>query len=435
MSDFSAPRLDAPRLSDLLGRRAPNLTLHRLRRRSPRTAPAGDPAERAYAALRPHLGAVRPGDSVAIGVGSRGINDIGGVVTGMVRALREIGAEPFVVPAMGSHGGADADGQRQTLASLGVTEEAVGAPVRATMETVSLGRVEDIDVAIDAYAAVADHIVLTNRLKSHTSFSGQVESGLAKMLAIGFGKQHGAEELHRLGPTQIERRIRAAARHICAVRPVLGGVALVETETKELAVVEFVDADGIGGAREAELLVQAKQHEPRLPFDQLDVLIVDAMGKNFSGTGMDTNVIGRRMVRGMPEIPTPRVTNIVCLEVTAQSHGNAVGLGLADFIPARALAGVDPVATYANTLTAGSQGVQRAQIPITLADDADAVAAAILTCDVADPSRLRVARIRNTLHLDDLLVTEPLLEEARQAYDDRAERTALFGAEGELGAW
>lgn len=435
MSDFVPPSLAAPRLADLLGRRAPDVTLHRMRRRTPERTPTGDPADRAYAALRPHLEAVRPGDSVAIGVGSRGINHISEVVAGMVRALREADAEPFIVPAMGSHGGADAEGQRQTLASLGVTEEAVGAPVRATMETVDLGRADDIDVVLDAYAADADHIVLTNRLKSHTSFSGQLESGLAKMLAIGFGKQHGAEELHRLGPTQIERRIRTAARHTCSVRPVLGGLALVETETKELAVIEFVGAEGIGGPHEAELLAQAKQHEPRLPFDQLDVLVVDAMGKNFSGTGMDTNVIGRRMVRGMPEIPSPRVTNIVCLEVTAESHGNAVGIGLADFIPARALAGIDPVATYANTLTAGSQGVQRAQIPITLAEDADAVAAAILTSEVPEPSALRLARIRNTLHLGDLLVTEPLRQEARTAYDDTGETITLFALDGQLQGW
>lgn len=435
MTDFVSPQLAAPRLADILGRSVPNLTLHRLRRRAPEAPPTGDPAERAYKALMPHLGGVLAGDSVAIGVGSRGINDIGKVVAGMVRALRERGAEPFIVPAMGSHGGADAEGQRQTLSSLGVTEEMVGAPVRATMETVAIGRAEDVEVAVDAFAAHADHIVLTNRLKSHTSFSGTLESGLAKMLAIGLGKQHGAEELHRFGPTQIERRIRAAARHICATQPVLGGIALVESETKDLAVIEFVDPPGIGGDRETELLALAKLHEPRLPFDQLDVLVVDSMGKNFSGTGMDTNVIGRRMVRGMPEVPTPRITNIVCLEVTSQSHGNAVGLGLADYIPNRALANVDLQATYANALTAGSQAVQRAQIPITLADDADAVAAAILTCDVADFRHLRLARIRNTLHLDDLLVTQPLLEEARKSYDDLRQTTKLFDADGVLGIW
>ncbi len=435
MTDFVSPQLQAPRLADILGRSVPNMTLHRLRRRAPEAPPTGDPAERAYAALLPHLGGVGGGDSVAIGVGSRGINHISEVVAGMVRAVRERGAEPFIVPAMGSHGGADAEGQRQTLASLGVTEDMVGAPVRATMETVPLGRAENVDVAIDAFAARADYIVLTNRLKSHTSFSGRLESGLAKMLAIGLGKQHGAEELHQLGPTQIERRIRAAARHICATKPVLGGIGLVESETKDLTVIEFVDPRGIGGDREAELLALAKQYEPRLPFDQLDVLIVDAMGKNFSGTGMDTNVIGRRMVRGMPEIPTPRVTNIVCLEVTKQSHGNAVGLGLADYMPQRALTSVDLRATYANALTAGSQAVQRAQIPITLANDADAVAAAILTCDVADLSQLRLARIRNTLHLDDLLVTEPLLEEARKKYDDGGHTGNMFAADGLLDAW
>lgn len=434
MADFVAPRLVPPRLEDLLGRRVPDLALHRMRRRHAPAGPPVDPAEAAYAQLAPHLDAVRPGETVAIGVGSRGINHIDAVVTGMVRAVRERGGEPFVIPAMGSHGGADAEGQRQTLAGLGVVESAVGAPVRATMETVGLGTADDVEVAIDANAAEADHILLANRLKSHTSFSGDIESGLAKMLAIGFGKQHGAEELHRFGPANIERRIRAAARHICTVKPVIGGLALIESETKELAAVEFVDASQIGEEREAALLRLAKQHEARLPFDQIDVLVVDAMGKTYSGTGMDTNVIGRRMVRGMPEIERPRVTNIVCLEITAASHGNAVGLGLADFVPSRLLDGFDPVATYANTLTAGSQAVQRAQIPIVMADDVEAVAAAILTCDVADPAAVRLARIRNTLHLDDLLVSEPLVKEASAAYD--ADGTLpLHGTGGRLAAW
>ncbi|HEX6515724.1 MAG TPA: DUF2088 domain-containing protein [Nocardioidaceae bacterium] len=417
MADFVAPTLRAPRLGELLGRRVPNLELYRLRRRSHAPEPAVDPAEAAYTALLPHLGAVRPGESVAIGVGSRGIRDIALVVAGIVRAVRERGAEPFIVPAMGSHGGADAEGQRETLASLGVVEDTMGAPVRATMDTVPLGTAGDVAVEVDAYAADADHILLTNRLKSHTSFSGEIESGLAKMLAIGFGKQHGAEELHRLGPGRIEQRIRAAARHVCDVLPVIGGLALTEGRDKRIVSVDYVDRSEIAGEREAALLRTAKQHEARLPFDRLDVLVVDEIGKNFSGTGMDTNVIGRRMVRGMPEIERPRITNIVCLGISAASHGNAVGIGLADFVPEAALKAYDPVATYANTLTAGSQAVQRAQIPIVMANDADAVAAAVLTSDVPDPATVRLARIRNTLHLDEMLVTGALVEEAGDAYD------------------
>jgi hypothetical protein len=435
MTDYEAPRLRAPRLSDLLGRSAPDLDLVRLRRRTDSSPPPRlDPGDATLAALRPHLQGVHAGDTVAIGVGSRGIRGIDRVVAAVVGAVRERGADPFVVPAMGSHGGADAPGQEATLRRLGV-DEGLGAPVRATMETVPIGRADDVSVRFDALAATADHILVVNRLKSHTSFSGRIESGLAKMLSIGCGKQSGAEELHRLGPSRIEDRIVAAARFICDALPVLGGIALVEGRDKDLVAVEFVAADEIGGAREAELLAVAKSHEARLPFTSADVLVVDQMGKEFSGTGMDTNVIGRRMVRSMPELAEPSITHVVCLEISEKSGGNAVGVGLADFVPHRLLQGFDPLVTYANTLTAGSQGVQRAQIPIVLADDVAAVSAAILTCDLEKPAQLRLCRIRNTLHLDEVLVTETLAPEAQEHGYDVIGRSPLWGEEGRLAAW
>ena len=434
MAEFLAPQVHVPRLDDILGRRVPDMEMYRLTRRKSPPVNALDPDEAAYTALRGQLNAIRPGDSVALGVGSRGIKDIAKVVAGMVRAIRERGGEPFIVPAMGAHGGASAKGQCQTLEGLGVTEAAVGAPVRATMETVALGRSEDVDIAVDANAATADHILLVNRLKSHTSFSGEIESGLAKMLAIGFGKQHGAEELHRRGAGHIERRVRVAARHICNRLPVIGGIALTEGIDKSLVSIEFIDQAGIGAQREAELLRLAKGHEARLPFEQIDVLVVDSMGKEFSGTGMDTNVIGRRMVRSMPELSRPQITNIVCLEVSSASHGNAVGIGLADFIPQDALKGYDPAATYANTLTAGSQAVQRAQIPIVMADEVDAVSAAVLTCDVEDIADLRMVRVKNTLHLDEILVTATLVEAASDVYDVTG-TTSLFGSQRRLTPW
>lgn len=435
MSDFESPRLLAPALRDVLKRSIPNLELVRLRRRADgRTQPPLDPLEAAYAALSAHLGPVRAGDTVAIGVGSRGISGIDRVVAGVVTTLRERGAHPFVVPAMGSHGGADAEGQEATLRRLGV-HAALGAPIRATMDTTPFGRAGDVDIHFDAFAAAADHILVVNRVKSHTSYSGEVESGLAKMLTIGLGKQRGAEELHRLGPTRIEDRIVTAARFICDRLPVLGGIAVVEGRHKQLEAVEFVPADGIGGPREAELLALAKSHEARLPFARADVLIVDVMGKEFSGTGMDTNVLGRRMVRSMPELTSPAITHIVCLEISEKSGGNAVGVGLADFVPRRLLDGFDPMATYANTLTAGSQAVQRAQIPVVLADDVDAVSAAILTSDVADLHELRLARVRNTLQLDELLVTKALVVEVERQGYEVAEPTSLFGTEGRLTTW
>lgn len=406
----------------------------RLRRRPLPGPRVSDPSAEAYAAVAPHTAAVRPGDSVAIGVGSRGIRDIAAVVAGIVLALRARGAEPYIVPAMGSHGGSTAEGQAETLRTLGVDQTRVGAPIRATMTTVPLGLHVGVDVAIDAYAADADHLVVVNRLKSHTSFSGHIESGLAKMLAIGLGKQHGAEELHRLGPRHIEERICRTAAYVCNRLPVLGGLALIEGADKSLARIAWVPPDGIGGAEEAALLTEAKTHEPRLPFDEIDVLIVDAMGKEFSGTGMDTNVIGRRMVRSMPELVTPRITSIVCLRVSSASHGNAVGIGLADFIPMAALAGVDLLATYTNTLTAGSQAIQRAQIPVVMADDADAVRAALLTSDIDDWSNLRLARIRNTLQLENMLVSAALAQLPHAGYEHDGE-SPLFRADGSLNGW
>ncbi|MGH3096458.1 MAG: DUF362 domain-containing protein [Streptosporangiales bacterium] len=433
-NDF--PRLHGPRLADVLGRRVQDMPLTRMRRRHDDVPPSVDPEQATTTALRDHLDAVQPGQTVAIGVGSRGIKSIAAVVAAAVRALHERGAEPFVVPAMGSHGGSTAEGQAKTLAGLGITEASVGAPVRATMETVALGMADDVDVAFDANALTADHILVINRLKSHTSFTGEIESGLAKMLTIGLGKQHGAEELHRFGPADVERRVTTAARFICAQLPVLGGIALVEGLTKQLVAAELVPAAGIGGSREAELLRLAKTQEARLPVHRIDVLVVDAMGKEYSGTGMDTNVLGRRMVRSMPELESPDVTQIVCLEVDPESNGNAMGIGLADFVPERALAGFDLSTTYANALTAGSQGVQRAQIPIVLRDNVDAVSGAILTSEVTDLSRLRLARIRNTLELDEILVSEPLVAEASGTYEAvPADPVMLFGTAGRLGEW
>lgn len=396
-------------------------TLVHVRRRERETAPPPGPVDATRAALQDELSGVSAGERVAIAVGSRGIAGIADVVRTCVTLVRERGAEPFVVPAMGSHGGATAEGQREVLASLGITEEGVGAPVVASMETVKLGTVEVgegdlLDVYVDTHAARADHVLLANRLKSHTSFSGAVESGLAKQLAIGLGKQRGAQELHRLGPAHLERRIVAAARLLTTELSVLGGLALIEDGRKRLAQVAFLPPADIGGEGEAALLVLAKAQEGRLPFRHLDVLLVDLMGKEISGTGMDTNVLGRRMVRGMPEPPGVAITNVVVLGVSQASEGNAVGIGLADFTTAAAIADVDLAVTYANALTAGQQGVQRAQLPIVLATDQDAIQAALHTAGLSDPADVRMVRMRNTLRLDELWVTPNLLPECAEEY-------------------
>lgn len=390
--------------------------------------------------LRAVASRVKPGDRVAVAVGSRGITDIATVVTRIIEAMRAVGAEPFIVPAMGSHGGGTAEGQVATLAQLGITEETTGASVLATMDVVDLGFVEPgLHAHMDAHVAAADAVLVVNRLKSHTSFDGEIASGLAKMLAIGLGKKVGAEALHAAGPAHIERRIRTVAAALVSRVRVVGGLALLEGPSHELRRIEFVEPAGIGGQAEMSLLAHAKEWEGRLPLDHLDVLVVDAMGKDKSGTGMDTNVIGRRLIHHVPEPRTPRITNIVALSLTPASDGNATGLGLADFVPAELLGCVDLAKTYANSLTAGLQGVQRAQIPIVLATARDAIGAALLTSGVPDLGAVRAARMHDTLSVDDLMVTEPLLAECLEAgyrvVNETSRSSLVFEESGRAAAW
>ncbi|GAB6986553.1 nickel pincer cofactor-dependent isomerase, group 22 [Nocardioides pyridinolyticus] len=422
-------------LGDVLSSPAALPDLVRVRRKA---SPAGEPldvAARVRRELAEPLEQVSAGDVVALAVGSRGIARLAEVVRAVVDELRRRGAEVRIVPAMGSHGGATEAGQLKILAGLGI-DDSLGVPIDASMRTARLGAAgDDLDVHMAASVLDVDRVLLVNRLKSHTSFSGAIESGLAKMSTIGLGKQRGAEELHRLGPLVLEDRIVRAYGVVRQHVPVLGGIAVTEAQDKSVLSLDFVGPDDIGGRREAELLDRARRNEARLPFDRIDVLIVDRMGKDISGTGMDTNVLGRRMVRGSAEPPSPHITNVVVLDVTAASGGNAVGLGLADFVPHGALERVDLAATYANALTAGLQGVQRAQIPIVLATPADAVTAAVTTAGVPDPRNTRVARIRSTLALDDLLVSPALLAEADDLEQVWSTPRPMLDEHGELIAW
>lgn len=421
MPEKSAPLvLPAIGLSRLVGGNVRLPPLVHLRRQE-RGRPAVEPAAATRRVMEAALHSVGPGERVAILVGSRGIAGVVDVVRSCVASMRERGALPFVVPAMGSHGGATARGQREVLTSLGVTEANVGAPIVASMETLHLGSVDAgegaiMDVYVDAEAARADHLLAVNRIKSHTSFSGRVESGIAKMLAIGLGKQRGAQELHRLGPAHLERRIAAAVRVITTELPILGGLAVVEDRSKRIHSVTFVLPTEIGRDGERALLGVAKTQEARLPFSCIDVLIVDLMGKEISGTGMDTNVLGRRMVRGMPEPDGIQITNVVVLDISSSSGGNAMGIGLADFVPERTIARIDLAVTYANALTAGLQGVQRVQLPIVLASDRDAIHAAVLTAGLPDTLDARIVRIQNTLLLDDLWATPNLVSDGCEGY-------------------
>ncbi|TWD80042.1 hypothetical protein FB561_1114 [Kribbella amoyensis] len=409
-----------------------------IRRLLPDLPSEPDPYAAGLAALAPLAAAVRPGQRIAVTAGSRGIHDLVPVVKAAVDWVKSVGAEPFVVPAMGSHGGATADGQRDMLAGLGVTPESVGCPVEATMETVVVGHLEDgTPVHHDALAAKADGVLLVNRIKPHTDFHGPVESGLAKILAIGLGNHAGAAALHAGGIPALGAAIEAAARMVVAQGKILGGLAILENALEKTAAVELVTADGIAGVAENALLQRAGSLLGRLPFDELDVLVVDEMGKNKSGTGMDTNVIGRCWVHGIEEFESPSIAAITVHRLSAESHGNASGLGLADVVPARILEQIDLRASYVNALTSGAGGARRSRLPMVLADDLAAVTAAAAMSGRRDWAGLRLARIRDTLSPHELLVSPALLAEAAERFDLEITGTAhdLTDASGSLRSW
>lgn len=399
-----------------------------IRRLLPDLPSVSSPAAATQDALEPLRVRIQPGARIAVTAGSRGIHDLVPVVRAAVEWLTAAGAAPFVVPAMGSHGGATADGQREMLAGLGITPESVGCPIEATMETVVVGKLDDgTPVYHDAIAAAADGVLVINRVKPHTDFHGPIESGLAKILAIGLGNHAGAAALHAGGIPSLGAAIEAAARVVVAQGNVLGGLGILENALERTAAVEFVPADGIAGAAEHALLQRASSLLGRLPFDELDVLVVDELGKDKSGAGMDTNVIGRCWVHGIPEFESPSIAAISVHSLSEASHGNASGLGLADVMPARLLEQIDLQASYVNALTSGAGGARRSRLPMVMEDDEAAVLAAITMCGRRDWTELRLARIKDTLSPHELLVTPALLDEAADRFD-----LEITGAAGDL---
>jgi hypothetical protein len=356
---------------------------------------------------------VTRGDRIAITAGSRGIRDLPAVLHAAVAAVREAGGDPFIAPCMGSHGGATAEGQRVTLESLGVTAESVGAPVVSSMDVVSVGESAfGVPVWAARDLAEADGVVVVNRVKPHTDFHGEVESGLVKMLVIGAGKHAGALSAHGLTVRHgFPAVLRDHGERLLEGLPVLCGIALVEDQRERTALVEVLRPDEFF-TREHELLARAYELLPRLPFDQLDVLVVDRLGKDVSGTGMDTNVIGRCSFWGGGEKPVrPRITRILVRGLTAATHGNACGIGMADFTTARCAAEVDRAVTDVNCMT--SNCPEDARIPIARATDREALAAALQTAGIRDPDQARLAWIRDTAHLQRIAVSEALLDEVR----------------------
>ena len=377
---------------------------------------------------------IQPGMRVAVGAGSRGVTNLPALVRTVVEELRALGAHPFVFPAMGSHGGATAPGQLEMLASLGVTPESVGAEIVATMEVKEIGRLPDgPPLYQDANAAAADATFLINRIKPHTDFHGQLESGLAKMALIGMGKDTGAQAIHLYGGRGFVRFLAPAARIYAANTNLVGGLALLENAFGETAEAHALDVTEIGTAVETELLERARGLMPRLPFDEIDILVIKEIGKNFSGTGMDTNVVGRIMIPRTPETHQPDVAVIAVLNIAEESHGNAAGLGLANVTTLRAVNRIDWVATYTNSVTSGIFGMQRVNVPITMADDRRALEVALRGCG-EPPEAARWVWINNTSKLRHLWVS-PNLRTTVEA-DARlrliAETPLRFDARGRL---
>ncbi|UZP68038.1 nickel-dependent lactate racemase [Desulfovibrio mangrovi] len=378
------------------------------------------------------LKAVTAGQTVAITAGSRGIDRIAEVTAALVAICRDMGLDPYIVPSMGSHGGATAEGQVKVLASLGITEASIGAPIRSSMDVVRLGETEDgIPVFMDSLAMQADHIIIANRIKSHTKFKAPIESGLFKMACIGLGKHTGAALYHKLAVRHgFARVIREAGRLTLAKAPILFGLGLVENAHGKLHTIKAIAARNVE-AEEEKLLMLCKQLSPKLPFAAVDLLIVDAIGKNISGTGMDVNVTGRNRDILGDFTSTPRISRIFVRDLTPESEGNALGIGFADFTTDRLVNAMDYGKTVTNALTGISP--EKAAIPIHYPTDRQALQAALHSLGDWQPETVRIVRIADTLHLENIYVSPALFEELPLSATHFAQAEAMhFGPDDNL---
>lgn len=361
---------------------------------------------------RPEIRAcVHSGDRVAVGCGSRGIHHMAEIARAAVDCLKELGAKPFIVPAMGSHGGATPAGQRQVLESYGITEATMGVSIEDTMETVPLGETETgIPIYFSKPAYEADWVLPINRVKLHTDFSGPIESGLIKMMTIGFGKEKGCNSLHRQGTTKFARIIPEAGRKVLSCVDMRFGIAIVENAYDRTATIEAIPGKNVF-AREPELLEYAKSLFPRIPFEKVDVLVVENFGKDISGAGMDPNITGRSSVGPVENFRGPEIQRIVLCDLTEASHGNGVAMNVADFITRRFFDKLDLKAVYANGLACCNPAA--CQIPVIMETEEEAVEMAVRTCRFIDYDHPRIVRLRSTLAMDEFQISEALLDEAR----------------------
>lgn len=395
------------------------MTIYKVRQRF-----AGEKLADVSAALRAELTAcgvsIKPGARIAIAIGSRGIANLPLLARETVAWVTTQGASPFIVPAMGSHGGATAEGQRRLLDSYGITEKTVGAPIVSSMDAVELGP----DAFMDKAAHEADGIIVINRIKSHTSFHGEYESGLMKMIAIGLGKDAGASAVHRHGVDGLRELMPRVARRILQSGKILLGIGIVENAYDQTLQLRAIPAAQIA-AVEPGLLTLARAHMPYLPVEDIDVLVVDEIGKDISGTGMDTNVVGRLRIAGQPEPDRPRIKQIVVRDLSAASGGSAYGIGLADVTTRRLVDKTDWPMTNANVQASGF--LERGKLPHVEETDKQAIAWALRQCAPTPPDQARLVRIRNTLHLETMLVSEAVMTELKGR-----ENVEVAGVTGDL---
>ncbi len=381
---------------------------------------------------RPRIAStIKPGMSIAITAGSRGIAHIAVIIREIVAAVKKGGGRPFVFPAMGSHGGATSEGQKLLLEGYGITEQTIGAPVRSTMETCVIGKTADgFPVHLDRYAAEADGIIVVGRVKPHTAFHGTCESGLLKMMAIGMGKQKGAEICHAAGFGSFAQILPSFARIALSSGKILFGVGIVENSFDDTCRIEAIPREEIE-QREPQLLDEARRLIPRIPFPEFDVLVEDTIGKNFSGDGADPNITGTYCTPYASG--GPRIKRYVVLDVSEDSHGNSVGVGMADITTARLMDKTDYDAMYPNALT--SRALNTVRIPMVMGNDMLALKAAVFSSIGIDSERPRIVRISNTSRIETLGISEAMLDEARQ--DPSIEiieppRELVFDSEGNL---
>jgi len=373
------------------------------------------------------------GQKIGITVGSRGIQNLLPILQTTVEKVKLLGGVPVLLAAMGSHGGGTAAGQKEMLDGLGITEGAIGAPVVTCADCEIIGHTQDgLPTYVLKSALSVDGIIIVNRVKTHTSFKGILESGLIKKMVVGLGGPKGAQQFHSFGPDELSRLLVEIGTVLLNKLPVLGGLAIVENAYEETAQIVGIKKEAMI-EKESEVLLYSKSLMPSLPVDNIDLLIIQEMGKNFSGTGIDTNIIGRARIQGVLEPTKPSIKRIVVLDLSEESHGNATGVGMADFVTQRLVDKLDRKAMYLNCLT--STFVVRAAIPMFFDTEKELIEAALYSLCSIPIDKLRVVVIPNTLFLSECLISEALLEEVTdtarfEIYNDTQE--VSFDEQGNL---